>query len=274
MNNTNISIEEIISSGNTLIMTLLGQLRELNNLQEKNIYKSILSSSIILSFSILEAYLNYITELIITEHNRKIASPKIINRLHDLEIDMLLEKKSIFDVKKIEVTKTDNSYIKILDKAIVVPQLLAKVYNEKLTIDKGQKKWQYIQLLKEKRDEISHPKFDSKKIEKITNLAKKNDKLKPSYTINPDDLSNGLIGLRWYFRIIGELLIKIFNGKFSSFHFQIIDMLFTRLIIDIDKTYSLNKKNSNEIIDDKYKFAESRDEKLNKIIKTMTSYSN
>jgi hypothetical protein len=263
---------EIIHSGHRLILDLVAQIIELNGIQrEDKPNRSILSSSIILSFSILEAYLNYISSLIIFEHKNNAFSPKILNRLSEVELDVLEEKKSTFDIKKIKVKKTDNSYIRIMDKLIVVPKLLAKTYSKDINIDKGCKNWEYLNELKEKRDDISHPKFDIEKIEQITDFRNMPSPLKPAYSIEPIVLLNGLISIRWYLRITGELLIDIYQGKFSSFNFDAIDILLSKLILDIDKKYSLHIKNLKTEINDNYKFSKNVDQKLIKTLEILSS---
>ena len=96
------SIETIISSGHQLIIDLISQIDKIYDCDNKLLdNRGILTSSVILSFSILEVYTNFISELLITEHKREKASPKIITRLKDIELDILIEKKSVFDYKKL-----------------------------------------------------------------------------------------------------------------------------------------------------------------------------
>ncbi len=133
-----LSENEIINGGHRLMLDLVGQVLELNEMQGKdNFCRSILSSSIILSFSILESYLNYISALIIFEHKKNNYSARILNRLSQVELDLLEEKKSEFDIKKIEVRRASKSYIRIMDKLIVTPKLLAKAFAKDITIDIG-----------------------------------------------------------------------------------------------------------------------------------------
>jgi len=201
----------------------------------------------------------------------KKASPNIINRLGDIELDVLIEKKSVFDYKKLTIKKENNSYLPILDKIIVIPKLLAKTYNiNKFTIDKSGNNWTYIRLLKEKRDEIVHPKFQSNSIKPIINLNEINNIANLSYSISPKNVIEGLIGIRWYLQINGNLLTSTYNEKFSSFNLTVIDKIIRDLILKINKIFNINKKLS-EKIDDVYKFEKSSDKKLDDIVRFMTS---
>lgn len=271
MEDINIEIEEVIVRGNSLILDLVGQLIELNDVQKKeNPYRSILSSSITLSFSILESYLNYISSLIIFEHKKDSSISLIQNRLSEIELDLLLEKKSYFDIKKLEVKKASNSYTRIMDKLIVIPKLLAKAYKKDINIDKSVKMWEHLKILRESRDDISHPKFDIEKIEPITDLGEVPLSTKPAYTINPKDYLNGLIAIRWYLRLTGKLLIDVFKGKFSSFNLDIIDIFLTRLIISVDEKYSIQAKNLRNEINDEFKFPKNSNEKLDNVMSILT----
>ena len=264
------SIETIISSGYLLIIDLISQIDKLYDCDKKLLdNRGILTSSVILSFSILEIYTNFISELLITEHKREEASPKIITRLKDIELDILIEKKSIFDYKKLTIKKENNSYIPILDKIIVIPQLLAKAYNHKFILDKSGNNWSYIRSLKEKRDEISHPKFQSNAIQPIVDLNEKNDIADLLYSINPKNILDGLIGIRWYLKINGDLVASIYNGKFSSSNLFFIDTIIRDLILKINHIFKLDNKLDKKI-DGVYTFQESRDKKLDEILKWMT----
>ena len=264
------SIEEIISSGHMLIIDLIGQVDSLSHYKQN---RAVLSSSVILSFSILEVYVNFISELLLTEHRREISSPQIINKLSDIELDLVQEKKSIFDYNKLIIKKTNNSYIPILDKIVVISRLLAKTYNIDFNVDKSANDWKYLKQLKEKRDEIAHPKFDSKLIKPIINLSDKTDAMKPSYEINHNDLLNGLIGIRWYLKINGILLVNIYKGKFSSLNLFVIDKIIRDLILRINKNNKNNEiyENLESNIDEIYEFEDSSDEELNKFILALTT---
>jgi hypothetical protein len=251
VSNVDITAKLIIIGGYSLTRDIVLQISSLiDNLKKGEStesdsaqYRSVLTAVTLLSFNTIEAYVNFLAVLVEKSNEGLSDAPKVKKELHYTEVDALLERKTYFDHRKMSIETQNNSFLPTLDKFLVIPNLLAKLYDVEFEIAKGGKEWGYIQKLKNERDKITHLKFDLNLLPTKGDFERPDDmkKINPTYNIIAKDVFNGIEGVRWYILNCGKLIQKIYKEKVSRISLMGTDTIFYKMLSDYNQVYKIYK---------------------------------
>ncbi|MGX5585943.1 hypothetical protein ACWKTX_19590 [Bacillus thuringiensis] len=229
------SINLVLHCGFTTAIDSFSQVQSLVTSLNKNsddvTKRSIKSSATLLLFNILESYTNFLSSITVDSNNEIYSDiPRIKEKLHTVEEDLLKEQKTTYNLNKRKVDINENAYIPVLEKLYIVPSLLAKLYGIEFSIDKSGNHWKNIKNLKECRDNITHPKFNFESISVNTNYETVKDmttainSTKLFYNIDEETIFNGTMGIRWYLYEVNKLLQIIYNRNILHTTLNFIDL--------------------------------------------------
>lgn len=156
------------------------------------------TSIIMLMFDALESICNFLSELILAMNGGIDGSLQVEYNLNQIEIDLLKEQKTYIDCKTGKIKVSESNFIATMDKLIIVPFLLAKIYGLEFKIDKSGKGWQGILELKQLRDKLTHPKFNLNIGEVDDTFSLDINNIKPAVSISNMELFKGTESVRWY----------------------------------------------------------------------------
>jgi hypothetical protein len=191
---------ELLSQAQNLAV----QLKKKYELNEADLttINALKTSIVMILFSVLEGYCNFIGELIVQSSIKNVENPKTSHNLSQIEIDYLSEQKTYIDKSGTRKIKK-SVFNPTLDKLFVTPLILGKIFGIDFKIDKSCKEWQSLRRLKEIRDRITHIKFD---------YNGDNSRL----YISENDIIYASEAIGWYFEKVGSLIHNIYKEAFDK----------------------------------------------------------
>lgn len=243
-----IDIRIALTGGYSFACDLCSQIIQLANLlkESDSFYSRGLKMSIILmSFNLLEGYSNFLAELAIGLNEGYITGVEIKNKLNLLELDLLKEQESKYNVKKYKIETKNNKFVSTLDKLLLTLTFLSKIYGEDYKLETCDHKWEYLNNFKKERDKLTHLKFNMNMLPSIEDYKSPSDieKGNPTFSIDDTVLFNGIVASRWYFDKCALHLQKLFKtnmarislSSFDLFLYKLLSILISVLNIDKDK---------------------------------------
>jgi hypothetical protein len=235
---TEINLSKISHSYSTLIIDLLAQVvnlivtvtdenKKIQKDKEKPLargsrgsgitVRALSSSIVVLQFTTLEAIVNSIAEAVVHVHGQIEGATKVRAALSQVELDFLVEKRTLFDPRSAKVVVQNNAYSSTLDKLSIVPTLLAKAFGQSFVIDKSGSGWQKVRELKDLRDALTHVRLDRLLPIESKNVKPDVNNVPSAVPITNKQLFSGSEAIRWYSREIKNLCEETALKEFVAF---------------------------------------------------------